>query len=224
MALKNPYFKDSSLEQNLSESLIIESIQVMGREYFYLPRTVVQLDKILGEDISSRFDAAISIEMYMQDMNGFQGDNELFSKFGLSIDKTYTLIVSQKRFLEDVVGNVSRMDPTHPTRTIKRPVEGDLIYDPLTKHLFEIKNVDIDYEFYQLGKNYMFHLTCESFKYNSEPIATGIADIDAFENMSLNENSDRDLSDEDKLREYGTSYAIDAEAISFNEDDPFGEL
>lgn len=160
----------------------------MGRQYYYLPRNVQKRDLVMGEDVISKFTLAIPIEMYMTDTQGFQGDREMFSKFGLTVQNSYTLVVSNDRWEAEVqrLFNNVAVDGEAIFDVInnKRPQEGDLIYDPLTRFLMEIKFVDHDTEFFQVGKNYLYHLSCEAYQYDSSGIATGIADIDAFETES----------------------------------------
>jgi hypothetical protein len=189
-SLVNSYFpKDTATEQSLFNGLKTEAIQVLGRTYYYLPRDLQKIDLVLGEDVISKFTLAIPIEMYMADTQGFQGDKEMFSKFGLSIQNSYTLIVSNDRWEAEVKtqfdNNALNGEATFDVLNNKRPQEGDLIYDPLTKFLMEIKFVDHDTEFYQVGKNYLYHLSCEAYQYDSQGIATGIAEIDAFETESF---------------------------------------
>jgi Virus neck protein len=173
----NRYFKHGTVsEQYLFESLKTEAIQVMGRKYYYLPRKVQIMDLVLGEDILSKFDVAIPLEMYMENVLGFEGDKEIFSKFGLEVHNSFKLVVSQKRWDKEV-GDVEGANMIVGTR----PNEGDLVYDPLTKFLFEIKFVDHDSEFYQVGKNYLWSLSCETFRYSSEDLSTGIEEIDNIE-------------------------------------------
>ena len=156
----------------------------MGRKYYYLPRHVQTQDLILGEDVISKFSLALPIEMYMTDTQGFEGDKEMFSKFGLQISNSYKLVVSADRWVKEVGsqfdGNGANGEAAFDVITNKRPQEGDLIYDPLTKFLMEIKFCDHDTEFFQLGKNYLFYLSCEAFQYQQEEISTGVLDIDAF--------------------------------------------
>ena len=160
----------------------------MGRQYYYLPRNVQELDLVMGEDVISKFTLAIPIEMYMQDTQGFQGDREMFSKFGLSIENSYTLIVSKERWGQEVQRLFNNVaidgEANFDVLNNKRPQEGDLIYDPLTKFLMEIKFVDHDVEFYQVGKNYLYHLSCEAYDYSSQEISTGVSAIDAFNTES----------------------------------------
>ncbi len=182
-AILNKYFnKAVAIEQTLFQNIKTESIQVMGRMYYYIPRQVAKIDKILGEDTSSKFEDAIPIEMYMEEVNGFTGDNELYGKFGLEIASSYTLIVSRSRWEAEVI------KPEYNYMLVKnRPQEGDLIYDPLTKFLMVIKFTDHDSEFYQISKNYIYKLSCEAFQYSSEELNTGIAEIDGLEDLLSND-------------------------------------
>ena len=179
-SLINKFFHQApGNEQSVLNSLKSEAIKVAGRTYYYLPRTVMKQDLILGEDVLSKFESAIPIEMYMADNEGFAGDREMFSKFGLEIRNSYKLIISVERWEREIKPSVTAAFAPN------RPQEGDLIYDPLTMFLMEIKFVDHDADFFQVGKNYLYHLSCEAFQYSSEDIATGIADIDLFDENSL---------------------------------------
>lgn len=173
-SLKNSYFKGGTVsEQNLFDTLKQEAIKVMGKTYYYLPRKVQTMDLILGEDILSRFEVAVPIEAYMENVMGFEGDREIFLKFGFSVQNQYKIVISQKRW-EQEVGAIHGINMLVGTR----PQEGDLLYDPMTKFLFEIKFVDHDNEFYQLGKNYLYYLSCETFQFSDETVTTGVSDID----------------------------------------------
>lgn len=191
-SLVNPYFNQSKRsEQNLINGFVKESIQMLGKTYHYLPRDVQIADLILGEDILSSFTLAIPIEMYLTDTMGFQGDREMFSKFGLEVRNSYKLVVSKDRWdvevktqFDNATGNG---EATFDKTNYLRPHEGDLIYDPITKFLMEIKFVDHDVEFFALEKNYQYYLTCEAFQYQNEAINTGVTAIDMFANNSLDE-------------------------------------
>lgn len=174
-SLVNPYFqgKTTTVEPDLFNRIKKEAIKVMGRTYFYLPRKMQVANLILGEDVISSFDVSVPIEMYMEQSTGFEGDKEMFSKFGLQVQNSYTLVVAKDRW-EAEVRDQYVLDNEY------RPSEGDLIWDPLTRFLMEIKFVDHDADFYQVGHNYLYHLSCEAFQYGSETIDTGNADIDAF--------------------------------------------
>ena len=168
---RNPYFKDYSGEQNILEDITIETIKSMGRDMVYIPRTLVNVDDLFGEDVISKFDDGYQLEMYIQSIDGFEGDGDILSKFGLEIRDRIELVISRKRF-EQAVGDYE---------SITRPREGDLIFFPLSKTLFEINFVEHENPFYQLGKLYTYKLSCEVFTYSQEEIDTGYTDIDTIE-------------------------------------------
>lgn len=172
----NFYFQNgltpgTSSEQRLLEDLIIESIKIYGHDVYYLPRTSVKLDNIFGEDVLSRFDNAYAIEMYLNNIEGWEGNGELFSKFGIQVTHQATFAVSKRRW-EDVVG-------TNPDLQLPlRPAEGDIIYFPKTNSMFEIKFVQHLDPFFQLGKFYIYSMQCELYQYSSEKFDTGVNEID----------------------------------------------
>lgn len=168
MAL-NPYFRFQSTEQDVVETNIIEIIRMMGKNVYYIPRENVQLDRLFGEDPLNKFSKAYQIEMYVASVSGFQGA-DIVSKFGLEIRDSVSLVVSKKRFTREV---------TEKNQDIIRPREGDIIYFPLTKTMFEITFVEHEQPFYQLDKNYVFTLSCETFAYSMEKFETGTQDVDA---------------------------------------------
>ena len=160
-------------EQRLIEDLIIESVKIYGHDVYYLPRTSVDQDEILGEDVLSRFDNAYPLEMFLTNIQGWDGDGELFTKFGISVTDQATFVVSKRRW-EDVVGS----QPAEVLQLPLRPAEGDLIYFPKTDSMFEIKFVQHLDPFYQLGKFYIYSMQCELYQYSSEEFNTGVAEID----------------------------------------------
>jgi hypothetical protein len=168
----NPFFGDFTNEQRLVDDLTIETIRAMGRDVYYIPREYVRLDRIFGEDVLSKFNVAYQIEMYVQDVMRFQGQRDIISKFGLEITDKITLAVSITRFKQEI----STKNPD-----ITRPREGDLIYFPLSKHLFEINYVEHRIPFYQHGGLTTYTLTCELFTYSNETIDTGIDTVDEVE-------------------------------------------
>ena len=177
VSLVNPYFNQSKLsEQEIINGFVKESIQILGKTYYYLPRNIQIADLILGEDILSKFTLAIPIEMYLTDTMGFQGDREMFSKFGLEIKNSYKLVVSKDRWEEEIRSQFDNLssngEADFDISNYIRPLEGDLIYDPITKFLMEIKFVDHDVEFFALEKNYQYYLSCEAFQYQGEEIDT----------------------------------------------------
>ena len=166
---RNKYFRDYSGEHDVVEDLTIEIIKTTGRDMLYIPRDIISKDDIFGEDKISKFQNGFELEMYIQSIDGFEGEGDLLSKYGLQIKDKVELIISKKRFQEEITNLTS----------IDRPREGDLIYFPLSKTLFEINFVEHENPFYQLGKLFVYKLTCETFAYDeSMEIETGIADVD----------------------------------------------
>lgn len=177
MSTTNVYFSQGARsEQMLIEDIIIESLKIYGQEVFYIPRTLVSKDEILGEDRLSKFTSSFPIEMYFENVDSFDGQGAFIQKFGLMMEQSATLVVARRRW-DQLVGRYGVT--TIPTR----PNEGDLIYFPLTKGLFEIKFVQHQDPFYQLGKLYVYKLQVELFQYASERIDTGIPAVDAFESL-----------------------------------------
>ena len=168
---KNSYFRDVNTENDLLHDLTIETIKIHGRDMVYIPRTLVNEDELFGEDTISKFENGVEIEMYIQSVDGFGGDGDFISKFGLEIRDTVELVVAKKRFAESF---------SHDSN-ITRPREGDLIFFPLTKGLFEIKFVEHENPFYQLGKLYTYKLSCELFNYSHQDMDTGFSEIDKVE-------------------------------------------
>jgi hypothetical protein len=160
-------------EQRLIEDLIIESLKIYGHDVFYLPRTLVKEDTIFDEDTLSKFTQAYPLEMYLENVEGFGGDGELFSKFGLEVRDSATFILARRRWDELVISSGGTF--TQDTR----PSEGDLLYFQKTNSLFEIREVEFNNPFYQAGKLYTYRLKCELFEYSSEVIETGITELDA---------------------------------------------
>lgn len=174
---RNVYFSHGTRnEQLLLEDIIVESLSIYGQDFFYIPRTLISKDEILGEDRLSQFKNAYPIEMYLENVEGFEGQGAFLQKFGLMMEQSATLTVARRRW-DQLVGRYGQ------TILPDRPAEGDLLYFPLTKGLFEIKFVQHQDPFYQLGKLYVFKLQVELFQYSSERIDTDIAEIDVFETI-----------------------------------------
>ena len=188
---RNIYFSESlRSEQNLYEDIVIESLKIYGQDVFYLPRDIVNEDTILGDDIPSRFNSSHIIEMYIENTEGFDGEGALFTKFGVEIRDEATFVVSRRRWS----AAVKQMDAEV---TAVRPLEGDLIYLPMTKKLFQITMVEHEQPFYRLQNLPVFKLRCTLFEYNDEDLDTGVTDIDKIEKdyaytyiLTLNRNSD----------------------------------
>ena len=172
----NVYFSPKvRTEQHLYEDLVIESLKMYGQDVFYIPRTQITQDEILNDDYS-KYEGAYEIEMYIANTEGFEGEGDLMNKFGLEIRDQATFVVSRRRFgqLVDIDANTLRDD---------RPREGDLIYLPLSKSLFEIRFVEHEKPFYQISQLPTYELQCELYEYSSEKFDTGIEEIDRFEEI-----------------------------------------
>lgn len=161
-------------EQNLYEDIVIESLKIYGQDVYYLPRTLVNENTILGEDIPSKFGSAYKIEMYIENIDGFDGEGDLFTRFGVEIRDAATFVVSRRRFKMVVNQLGYEVD-------LMRPAEGDLIYLALTNKLFQIMHVEHEQPFYQLSNLPVFKLRCELFEYSEEDFDTGIQGIDRVE-------------------------------------------
>lgn len=214
----NPYFtQGTTTEQNLVEDIIIESLKIYGKDFYYIPRTLVSKDEILGEDRLSEFKNAYPIEMYFDNIDSFDGQGAFIQKFGLMMEQSATLTVARKRW-EQLIGSQGT------TILPNRPCEGDLLYFPLTKGLFEIKFVQHQDPFYQIGKLYVYKLQVELFQYASEKIDTGVSEIDVFENLKtfdIEQNVAVETSDS-----YGDNNQFKREAadVLFDKNNPFGEV
>ena len=213
----NKHFHTSNVaaiatEQNLYRDLVTEAIQIYGHDVFYIDRTLVAKDTILGEDTLSKFKNAQKIEMYMENADGgFAGEREIINQFGLQNLSEATFVVSKQQFqgkttqitIEEGTssgngGSILLEDGTDPSTSkfegsdyyllletdatdSDRPFEGDAVYHPILKKLFQVNFVDHDEPFFQLDNNPVYKLRCRLFDYSSEALDTGVTDIDAIE-------------------------------------------
>ena len=167
----NVYFSPKvKTEQNLYEDIVIESLKMYGQDVIYIPRQLINRDELLNEDYS-KFTDAYTIEMYIETSEGFAGEGDLLGKFGVEIRDQATFVVARKRW-ENLVGfyNNSINDT--------RPSEGDLVYLPLSRSLFEIRFVEHEQPFYQLNNLPTYKLECELFEYSNQELETGIREVD----------------------------------------------
>ena len=179
--MRNLYFSDQvKSEQNLYENIIIESLKIYGQDVYYLPRTLVNEDRIFGDDVPSQFNSSYKIEMYIENIEGFDGEGDLFSRFGVEIRDEATFVVARKRWSQTVGKYQNEISSV-------RPNEGDLIYLPLTKKLFQINHVEHEQPFYQLGNLPLYKMRCQLFEYNDENLDTGVDTIDAIERTNAYE-------------------------------------
>lgn len=212
----NPEFNlyNSSNEQDLWESLIIEAIQIYGIDVRYIPRQIENLDELYGEDQLSTFSTNYDIEIYVKSVDGFEGDGQFFSKFMGEIRDQITLTMSVRRFGQ-IVGT-------------ERPLEGDLIYLPLSGGIFQIKFVETRPVFYQIGTLQTYDLICELFEYSGERFNTGIAAVDILQtNYSTDVVAQPSLDLDVKPADFfSDNEVIEVESdatLNFDENNPFGE-
>ena len=187
MSLNSYFLQGSPGEQDLIQQLINEQIQIYGVDVYYLPRKIFKTDDIIKEIQSSKFDDSFLIEAYVNNVDGYAPDSDIMTKFGLRLKNEINLTISRERFenfispfLEGISSGIREGRITGFTfgDLITRPKEGDLIYFPLGERLFEIKKVEHEKPFYQLGSLYTYDLSCELFEYENEFVDTSIAEID----------------------------------------------
>ena len=177
MAL-NPFFlQGSQNEQNLVQDLINEQLKIYGVEVTYIPRKYVRKQTVLKEVQSSVFDDNFLLEAYVDTYEGYSGQGDIMTKFGVSLKDELTVTISKERF-EDFISPFLDAMPDDEIELSTRPREGDLVYFPLGQRLFEVKFVEHENPFYQLGKNYVYQLKCELFEYEDEVLDTDIEAID----------------------------------------------
>lgn len=238
----NPYFpKGTASEQNLVEDLIIESIKGYGKDFYYIPRSLVAKDDVLGEDSLSEFKNSYLIEAYFDNVDNFGGRGQFMSKFGLNIEEQATITVARRRWNQLVGQHGETILPN-------RPAEGDLLWFPLSSGLFEIRFVDHQNQFYQLGKLYVYKLKIELFQFSSETMETGVEAVDI---MALEKTFDilaqrimqegdegaveREETDFPLIRELGTPVDRDyrrnevikeesKDVLDFDESNPFADF
>ena len=216
----------SSQEQLLIENLIVESIKIYGQDVLYVPRRIANKDEIFGDDASSYYDTSYLIEMYIKSVDGFSGDGDLFSKFNLEIRDRVTFTVTRRVFSEEI----------STTEAFTRPREGDLIYFPLNRKMFEIKFVEHESMFYQMGALQTFDIECELFEYSNQRFNTGVPEIDQIQDMystaidgsTLTDDSGVTLNDINLNTVDSTLDNEDIQTesdgfIDFSERDPFSE-
>ena len=192
----NHFFQDGDSigatgEQRLVEDLVLESLKIYGHDIYYMPRILVNKDVIFDEDELSRFTQAYPLEMYLDNVNGFEGQGDIFTRFGLEVRDQATFVLAKRRWDQLVLTSGGGFTQT------TRPSEGDLLYFPKTKSIFEIKYVDFQNPFYQLNQIYVFRLTVELFEYSSEDLDTGIVEIDAIETKYSQDMLEYQLLQED---------------------------
>lgn len=236
----NVYFNNytNTAEQNLIEDLVIESIRIYGHDIWYCPRTIVAKDDILNEDPLSTYNDSYQVEMYIKNVEGFEGEGDFLSKFNIQIRDEITFTIARKVY-QETIGDIENNE---------RPLEGDLIFMPLTNKVYVIKFVEHEPVFYQMGSLQMFDVRCELFEYSNEDLNTGVPEIDNLEvkytlaaqpedgitydannNVIIDEETGRpvgvasDWNPDDPFSN-NAEFQLDADSfVDFTEKDPFSE-
>lgn len=203
-------------EQDLIESLVVESISIYGHTIYYLPRTLVTKDDIYGEDKLSTYNDIFEFDMYIKTFDSYQGDGQFLSKFNLEVRDSITFSVARRTFGNEIASQ--RPD-------IQRPREGDLIYSTMMKKLFVIKYVDQTAIFYQMGDLQIWDIACDVWEYSNERFNTGNAEIDAIEEQYTVANVFNDTEYENAMLDvYATNKEFQEEGqgiIDWTNVDPF---
>ena len=182
-------------EQNLVEDLVVESLRMYGHNCYYLPRKIINEDTILGEAANSSFEDAYEVEMYIEGTDGFEGEGDLYAKFGVEVRDQATFVISRRTWERFVSLDANLV-------TGLRPNEGDLVYFPLSKSLFEIKFVEHENPFYQIDKLYVFKMTCDLFEYSGEKFDTEIDVLDTSIELAQAAAVELTLADTPTLRDF----------------------
>ena len=227
----NQYFSQGRRsEQILYEDLIVESLKMYGQDVYYLPRDSINIDDIFKDETSAKFDNAYKIEMYIENVEGFDGEGDLFTKFGVEIRDQATFVVSRRRWLSTIAALEN--DPDVEGKEFYRPREGDLISLPLTGSIFEITKVFDETPFYQLKNLPVFRLTCELFEYSGEDFDTGVDTIDnveifgyqyqmTFDNVSKITSTSLDTYEVgEQVSQVTSQYTLTADVVEYNAADP----
>ena len=217
--VRNLYFdnQQNSEEQNLIDDLVAESIKIYGIDTWYMPRTLGQKDDLLNEDDLPIFNNAYLVEMYVKSVDGFEGEGDFLSKFGLQIRDSIVLTVSQRVFHQEIAAN--------DTQVSTRPKEGDLIYVSLNNKIFEVMHVEHESVFFQMGSLQTYDLRCELLEFSNERFNTGIDFIDGKWN-DIRIKSDTTINDIELIDSASDNLTIETEAdslLDFTKENPFGE-
>ena len=207
----NVYFDTGTTsEQRLYEDLIIEQLKIYGQDVYYLPRKIANKDTIFGEDPASSFDDSYIIEMYVDNTDGYMGEQEIIKKFGLELRDDIVFTVSKLRW-ETLISNNADL------QTSLRPNEGDLVYFPTTKAFFEIQFVEHEAPFYQQSALPVYKLSCTKWEYSSERIDTGITAIDSTEDSLSTDTMNFQFSLENETGSFVLESSIGAVDYIINE-------
>ena len=218
----NVFFNNYSRfsEQELIDDLVIESIKQYGVDVIYISRAIKGRDSIFNEDDFPVYNETFEFETYVKNIEGFEGEGDFLSKFGLQIRDTLTLTVANRTFERFVTREVVEL---------ARPREGDLIYFPLNEKMFEIKYVEHESIFYQMGQTQVFDMQCELIEYANQKFDTGRSEIDNYfkdYNTDIYVSNTATLNALAQVDDNASNLIFEMEAdgiIDFSEVDPFSE-
>lgn len=213
----NPYFNfyNQKSEQSLANDLVAESIRQFGHNVYYLPRNIDLQDKILNEPEIVTFSKAIKIEVFIKSWDAFQGEGQFLQKFGLEVRDKATLVMSEKSFAEFI----------RPITNKSRPEEGDCLYIPLFKVIYQILYVDNAVNFYFLGDNYSWDLDCQIMEFSNEQFKTGIPEIDNINKpFQHTDDPNYDLKSYDKTSQNKEIQEQSDIILDWTEKNPFGDV
>ncbi len=237
----NSYFKNfnSDRQQKLIEGQIVETIKRYGHDIKYIPRSVIAKDDLFGEDVLSKFEKAATIEVYIKNVDGYEGQGRFMAKFGIEVRDKVTFTISKLRFSQIRTGKILQESgyvfqneeklgyrPNESfafeleegnvndfSITTEKPIAGDLIYFPMVDKIFEITYVNHESFFYQHGALYTYDLECELFEYSSERFETGDSDIDSI-NVFSTDLLNNELTGEDGLLQFEDGSSIVREDVT----------
>ena len=217
----NPYFSYKvRAEQQLYEDIVIEALKMYGQDVYYIPREVISKDTIFNDTILSRFSNAYKIEMYIENVDGFDGEGDLFTKFGVEIRDAATFILARRRW-NQTVGRLEGYD----SNKFYRPREGDVIYLPLSQTTFQIMSVQSEFPFYQVSNLPVFKLRCEVFEYSDEDFDTGIDEIDrveefaAYQYVLTMDSASNGFERNETITQTFDDYSITGEVVRWSDSD-----
>lgn len=215
----NSFFQNYNFfnEQQLIDDLVVESIQIYGIDTYYVTRKSSNFDHIMNEDRLTVFDAAYQMEAYLKSVDGFQGQGDFLSKFGLEIRDQATFTIAYRTFER----HATRIDPM-----LLRPKEGDLIYLPMNNKFFEITFVEHESVFYQTGTLQVYDLKCELFEFSNERFETGVIEVDSHYSEYRTDDVENleDMFNVDPIAKNIFYEEKGNDIIDFSEIDPFSEV
>jgi len=221
MALSQHFRHNVRSEQSLYENLIVESLKFYGQNVYYLPREVVSRDMVFNDETLSEFKYAYQVEVYVENVEGYDGEGDLFQKFGVEIRDAATIVMARRRFNQEI-----RQYQETPTEKYYRPREGDLIHIPLSNSTFEIMKVEDENPFYQLGQLPVFRMRLELFEYSTERFSTGsnvgvtqIEEFAAYQWQLTMDSASNGFTRGERVTQAFDDYVVTGEVVGWNGDD-----